>query len=110
MPSPFPGMDPWLESPGVFPDLHNTLITYLGDTLNASLPEPYFARTATRVWIEDQRREPDVGVFDRDSRPPPGSVDVADVCDLDLRHVDQDPKEIGAPVSDPDDSRADHGR
>ncbi|MFO0803096.1 MAG: DUF4058 family protein [Gemmataceae bacterium] len=65
MPSPFPGMDPWLESPDVFPDLHGTLITYLGDELNAKLPEPYFARAATRVWVEEQRREPDVSVFDR---------------------------------------------
>ena len=64
MPSPFPGMDPWLEAPDRFPDLHNTLITYLGDELNAVLPEPFFARSATRVWVEEQRREPDVSVFD----------------------------------------------
>ena len=69
MPSPFPGMDPWLEGPAIFPDLHGTFITYLGDALNAVLPEPYFARSATRVWVEDeQRREPDVSVFDL----PPG--------------------------------------
>jgi hypothetical protein len=70
-------MDPWLEGPAIFPDLHNTLITYLGDALNASLPEPYFARSATRVWVEDQRREPDVGVFDPATRPKSGGVDVA---------------------------------
>ena len=29
MPSPFPGMDPWLESPAVFPDIHDALIFLL---------------------------------------------------------------------------------
>ena len=24
MASPFPGMDPWLEDPGVFPDFHDS--------------------------------------------------------------------------------------
>ena len=65
MPGPFPGMDPWLESPAVFPDLHNSLITYIGEALNAVLPEPYFARSATRVWVEEDRiREPDVSLLD----------------------------------------------
>lgn len=79
MPSPFPGMDPWLESPAIFPDLHNTLITYLGDALNAVLPEPYFARSATRVWVEqDHTREPDISLLDPSVRPVrPGTVDLA---------------------------------
>ena len=65
MPSPFPGMDPWLEGPRMFPDLHGTLITYIGDALCAVLPEPYFARSATRVWMDDeQQREPDVSLLD----------------------------------------------
>ena len=64
MPSPFPGMDPWLEGPGIFPDLHNTLIIELKRVLNACLPAPYFATAANRVWIDDsQNREPDVAVF-----------------------------------------------
>ncbi|HET6576131.1 MAG TPA: DUF4058 family protein [Fimbriiglobus sp.] len=78
MPSPFPGMDPWLESPAIFPDLHNTLITYLGDALNAVLPEPYFARSATRVWVEqDHPREPDVSLLGPSVRPVrTGTVDL----------------------------------
>ncbi len=31
MPSPFPGMDPYLESPDWFPDLHGSLITFMKD-------------------------------------------------------------------------------
>ena len=29
MPSPFPGMDPFLEHPDVFSDFHDSFITYL---------------------------------------------------------------------------------
>jgi hypothetical protein len=64
MPSPFPGMDPWLERPGLFPDLHDSLIGYLRDALGSALPEGYAARGANLVWVEDdQRRKPDVGIF-----------------------------------------------
>ena len=31
MPSPFPGMDPWLEAPRIWPDVHNSLIAALRD-------------------------------------------------------------------------------
>lgn len=64
-------MDPWLEDPAIFPDFHQSYLTYLGDALNAVLPEPYIARGATRVWIDDdQRREPDIGVFESGTSPP----------------------------------------
>jgi hypothetical protein len=64
MPSPFPGMDPYLESPDDFPDLHLTFITYLKGAIQSRLPEPYFARTGQRVWIEYPRYSqiPDVAV------------------------------------------------
>ncbi|MCK4452049.1 MAG: DUF4058 family protein [Anaerolineae bacterium] len=29
MPSPFPGMDPYLEYPVRWPDVHHSLITYI---------------------------------------------------------------------------------
>ena len=73
MPSPFPGMDPWLELSGVFPDLHNSLITYLREAINAALPAGYVATTSNRVWIDTVlRREPDVSVFGADSPPTNG--------------------------------------
>lgn len=66
MPSPFPGMDPWLEHEDIFPDLHGSLIQYLREALNAKLPPGYVATTKNRVWVDDvQRREPDVSVFAR---------------------------------------------
>jgi hypothetical protein len=56
MPSPFPGMDPYLENPEIFPDLHNSIITYFREALQARLPDPYFAVLGRRVWIEVSRR------------------------------------------------------
>ena len=64
MPSPFPGMDPFLEDPAIFPDLHDRFITYLSEVLNAVLPPPYFTGIASRVRIESSRRiGPDVNVL-----------------------------------------------
>ena len=64
MPSPFPGMDPYLENREIFPDFHDSAITYLREALQASLPAPYFAALGRRVWIEVSRRSvgPDVQI------------------------------------------------
>jgi len=64
MPSLFPGMDPYLENPEIFPDFHDSAITYLREALQASLPAPYFAALGRRVWIEVSRRSvgPDVQI------------------------------------------------
>ena len=47
MPSPFPGMDPYLESPEIFPDVHDSMITYLREALQASLPARILLRSDT---------------------------------------------------------------
>ncbi len=67
MPSPFPGMDPWLEDPEVFPNVHERLTIFMQDALNAAMPPGYVAITKNRVWVDDEsRREPDVSLFGRD--------------------------------------------
>jgi uncharacterized Zn-finger protein len=65
MPSPFPGMDPFLEHPDIFPDLHDSLIILLQEALQERLPQPYYANSKPRVWIEVSQRciEPDVKVL-----------------------------------------------
>ena len=74
MPSPFPGMDPWLEAPGVFPSVHGSLMYRIRDALNQLLPAHYLATTDRLVWVDpEQTREPDVGTFGPDDRPE-GSV------------------------------------
>lgn len=52
MPSPFPGMDPYLEDPNVFPDLRHSLLTLLKEKLNRTLPEQYSAKSNYRTWYE----------------------------------------------------------
>jgi hypothetical protein len=72
MPSPFPGMDPFLEHPDIFPDFHDRFITHLSEAIQARLPPPYVASLGRRAWIEVTERfiEPDVQVVrPRGTRP-----------------------------------------
>ncbi len=65
MASPFPGMDPYLESPDWFPNLHDGIIMFLVGALMRRLPEPYYARS--RQLIEhDPLEEPFVEMHRRD--------------------------------------------
>lgn len=53
MPSPFPGMDPYLEAPWIWPDVHHGLISQSQTVLNAQLRPRYVARVELRVYISD---------------------------------------------------------
>lgn len=48
MACPFPGMDPWLESPSVWPDFHNALAGEVRAALNGTLPNSYYAQLNVR--------------------------------------------------------------
>ena len=50
MPSPFPGMDPWLERH--CGDVHQAVITYARDQIRAGLPKGLVARMQDRVYVE----------------------------------------------------------
>jgi len=95
MPSPFPGMDPFLESPVYFSDLHDGLIYNLQAQLQRELPGAYYASKSDRVWVEvaDDRRmiEPDVTVLRRpgpsgDPAPPPAKTAVAEPFVIPVLH------------------------
>ena len=65
MPSPFPGMDPYLEAQGRWPGFHNVLIAHCSELLNRDLPESYVAQTDERIALvsfddSDSARIPDV--------------------------------------------------
>ncbi|HAZ47435.1 MAG TPA: hypothetical protein DDW76_13205 [Cyanobacteria bacterium UBA11369] len=45
--SPFPGMNPYLENPGLWSEVHNRLIVNLADSLAPVIPEEY--RVSYRV-------------------------------------------------------------
>ena len=52
MPSPFPGMDPWLENPGRWQHVHNSLAGEISKLLNRTLPAGYKARLEERTELE----------------------------------------------------------
>ena len=64
MPGPFPGMDPYLEDPVLWPGIHQRLITYIADSLSESLPDRYVANLNERIDVDepDQARYPDAAV------------------------------------------------
>ena len=68
MPSPFPGMDPYLEAPDIWPDFHHALATEIRGELNRLLPPAYYAQLEMRPEIgivgddESRRIIPDVAV------------------------------------------------
>ena len=75
MPSPFPGMDPWLEESGIFPEVHGSLIIYLREAVNAGLPDGYVATSNRLVWVDPElARIPDVSAFGP-ADPPEGVFD-----------------------------------
>jgi Protein of unknown function (DUF4058) len=50
MPSPFPGMNPYLENPERWPEVHHLLISSLAETLNPQLLPKYRVAVAHRVY------------------------------------------------------------
>jgi hypothetical protein len=77
MPGPFPGMDPYLEEPARWPDVHQSLITYIRDALQPQVRLRYHARMGERVYIltPPQTMYPDVLLTQR----PLGSTELAEV-------------------------------
>jgi hypothetical protein len=51
MKSPFPGMDPYLEAPGLWEGFHNRLIHKIDESLAQILPPGYTIDTAVRSYV-----------------------------------------------------------
>ena len=47
---PFPGMDPWLEHPALWPDVHNRLIAAIGDALSPLVAPNYYVALERRTY------------------------------------------------------------
>jgi hypothetical protein len=70
MPSPFPGMNPYLEHPRIWEDFHQNLATEIQRQLAPRIEPHYFAAltaytTYEEILIEDKPRKikPDIGVW-----------------------------------------------
>lgn len=50
MPLPFPGMNPYLENPDLWPEVHHLLISLLAETLNPQLLPTYRVAIEKRVY------------------------------------------------------------
>jgi hypothetical protein len=86
MAGPFPGMDPYLESPVLWSGVHQGIISCLRATLNTLLPPGYVADMGERVYVvqPDRSVSPDVVVFEQSvSTPslPEGGRSAAAVAD-----------------------------
>jgi len=53
MPSPFPGMNPWMEAPELWPGVHAALISEIRSRLNSIMPTRYFADVEERIILCD---------------------------------------------------------
>jgi hypothetical protein len=74
MPSPFPGMDPYLEDPHSWPGVHLLLIATYAELLNTQLRPRYVAGIEERVYLvadddpgREQERVPDLWIERRNS-------------------------------------------
>ena len=54
MPSPFPGMDPYLETPDLWPDVHHELMSQIRAALTPRLRPRYVARVELRVYVSNE--------------------------------------------------------
>ncbi|MGI0495301.1 DUF4058 family protein [Alkalinema pantanalense CENA528] len=64
MPSPFPGMNPYLEQPAFWHEFHNRLIVAISDALTPSLQPKYYMAVETRTYIDTDNPELLVGIPD----------------------------------------------
>jgi Protein of unknown function (DUF4058) len=74
----FPGMDPYLEAPDIWPGVHASFIVYLRDHLQPRLRPRYLAAIEERVFVEGPDREIIPDVWLRQHRPLTGGTAVAD--------------------------------
>src|SRR5439155_738404 len=56
--SPFPGMDPYLEAPAIWPDVHTSLMNIFREQLTPLLAPKYLADLETQVEIDLLRSYP----------------------------------------------------
>src|SRR4051812_42193745 len=74
---PFPGMDPWLEHPALWPDVHNSLIAAIRDAMTPVLIPKYYISLESRIsFLPDEDSAaigiPDLTVLSSRPNPPPG--------------------------------------
>ncbi len=64
MPSPFPGMNPYLEQPGFWSSFHSRLIVAIADALALHLDSQYYVEVEMRTYLDTPDGEVMVGIPD----------------------------------------------
>lgn len=64
MPSPFPGMNPYLENPEFWPEMHHRLITAIADAIESNLSLKYRVAIEKRTYLSDGEESVLVGIPD----------------------------------------------
>jgi len=100
MPSPFPGMDPYLERPDLWADVHNSLIADLRNELAPQLLPRYYVSLEERTYLAEPGElsfvsRPDVTVVGPTAPPAPERVQPANGVTL------LEPVPVELPMSDP---------
>jgi len=54
----FPGMDPYLENPQLFPGIHSRMVVYMADQMLPALQPRYIASVCERVYVEGPQERP----------------------------------------------------
>ena len=54
MPSPFPGMDPYIEDDVFWSGFHTTMIVAISASITKALPAGYYADVEQHVWLQDE--------------------------------------------------------
>jgi Protein of unknown function (DUF4058) len=57
MPSPFPGMNPYLEQDDAWEDFHHRFIAHMGDELGGLVGEKYQVKVETRLYLHELSAE-----------------------------------------------------
>lgn len=76
MPSPFPGMDPYLEDKAFWRDVHHSFIAYAREALQTQVRPRYHVRIEERMYVTASAREifPDITLIERPKPPREVSV------------------------------------
>ncbi|MFB2918919.1 MULTISPECIES: DUF4058 family protein [Aerosakkonema] len=98
MPSPFPGVDPYLENPELWPEVHHRLITAIADAIAPPVRPKYRVAIEKRIYLSEVEDDdlvgiPDVTVFSK----PSGANQSASTVTLPSRY---EPIAVTVPMSE----------
>ena len=87
MRSPFPGKDPFLESPALWSSFQSRLIVAIANAIEETLSPEYYVEVETRTYLDDEQEElligiPDVSIIANSNllAPPDSSNLAIQVC------------------------------